>query len=374
MTRTIGFFVHHQGRGHAKRCEAIIRHLSDRPITILSARRDIFGDLDDRIRFIELPNMIGDPSQTPTLFAEPTPEVLHCAPLGSPLLRKNAGTIARFLDEDDPALFVVDVSAEWSLLSRLLSVPSVSVRMHGDRNDPGHLASYRASVGMVATFDAALEQDDYPAWARSKTAYCGGLCATVGPVPDRFAARRTLGLPDDQQIVLTLSGGGGTGTPWAPLTMAARALPDSLWLTAGPIHREGHETEFANLLHLGWVDDLTAHLAAADMVVASAGDNTVHEIARVGRPFLCIPEWRYFNEQTRKATALDSVGAAHMRATWPASLGEWRAAVAAAQAIDVRRQRSLFDPNAATKAAHYLENLVARLWSRPNAPALLAAE
>ncbi|MEE4210010.1 MAG: hypothetical protein V2I43_12160, partial [Parvularcula sp.] len=101
-SRPIGFFVHHQGRGHAKRCEAILAEMPDRPVTILSARRDIFGDLDDRVRFIELPDMIGDPSRTPSLHDEPTPSVMHCVPLGSDLLRRNAGTISEFLTQSDP--------------------------------------------------------------------------------------------------------------------------------------------------------------------------------------------------------------------------------------------------------------------------------
>jgi|GEM_PF-3896358 len=56
--RPLCFFVHHQGHGHAKRCESIISHIGDRPTVIMSARRDIFGDVDDRIEFVELPDMI----------------------------------------------------------------------------------------------------------------------------------------------------------------------------------------------------------------------------------------------------------------------------------------------------------------------------
>ncbi|MEE4210047.1 MAG: glycosyltransferase [Parvularcula sp.] len=361
--RPLGFFVHHQGRGHAKRCEAILAGLPDRPVTILSARRDIFGDFDDRVRFIELPDMIGDPSRTGALHDQLTPQTLHCVPMGSHKLRQNAGAIAKFLTEDDPTLFVVDVSAEWAILSRLCSVPAVSIRMHGDRNDVGHLGAYEASAAMLAPFDEQLEQEDYPARLRQRTFYTGGLCTTTAAVPTKEEARRLLDLPQDRHIAVVVSGGGGHGTLYAPLTMAARALPESLWLTIGPMHREGHETEFANLIEAGWVDNPTAYLAAADVVVASAGDNTVHEIARVGRPFLCVPEWRYFNEQVRKAERLDAVGAAHSLPHWPASSAAWQEAVAAAEALDLEVQRSLFDPQAASKAASFLTDLEERLWS-----------
>lgn len=45
--RPIGMFVHHQGRGHARRCEAIVRAMRPRPVTIFTADPSILsGDLD----------------------------------------------------------------------------------------------------------------------------------------------------------------------------------------------------------------------------------------------------------------------------------------------------------------------------------------
>lgn len=361
--RPIGFFVHHQGRGHARRCEAILAELGDRPVTILSASRDNFGDLDDRVTFIELPDMIGDPSRTAALHDQPTPQAMHCVPMGSNLLRENAGLIARFLTEQDPTLFFVDVSAEWALLSRLCSVPAVSVRMHGERSDVGHTAAYEASAAMVAPFDERLEQEDYPQALRQKTFYSGGLCTTTTDVPGRKKARKALGLPLDRQIVVAVSGGGGSGTPFAPLTMGARALPEALWLTLGKVTTEGHETEFSNLKQLGWVEDTIPYIAAADLVLASAGDNTVHEIARVGRPFLCVPEWRYFGEQFAKAERLDAIGAAHTLPHWPAGLESWAAAARKASEIDLGSQKSLFAPDAGRRIADFLTGLEQRMWS-----------
>lgn len=361
--RPIGFFVHHQGRGHARRCEAIIRQMPDRPIAILTADRSLFTGADDRVTFIDLPDMIGDPPRTDALAEQQTPRAMHCVPMGSRRLQKNAGLITRFLAEEDPSLFVVDVSAEWALLSRLCSVPAVTMRLHGDRNDVGHLSAFEASAGILAPFSEELEQDDYPDWARRKTFYSGGLCTTTDAVPARAEARSRLGLPDDRHVIVVMSGGGGQGAHYASLTMGARALPDSLWLTVGPLYKEGHETDFSNLRDAGWVDDPLAYLAAADIVIASAGDNTVHEIARVGRPFLCVPEWRYFNEQVRKAGALAEAGGAHCLVHWPASEQAWREAVAATRTIDIQAQKRLYEPKAPANAAQFLLSLEDNLWS-----------
>jgi hypothetical protein len=258
---------------------------------------------------------------------------------------------------------VVDVSAEIALLARIASVPAISIRMHGDRLDPGHLGAYQASVGLLAPFGAALEQGDTPDWVRANTCYAGGLCTTVDPVPTKAEARAKLGLDPDQEIVVVLTGGGGAGTPYAPLTMAARAVPDALWLVLGPVHREGHETDFGNLVELGWVPGVTDHIAAADVVIASAGDNTVHEIARVGRPYVCAPEWRYFGEQTRKAERLAELGAAVALPTWPGALAPWRGILDAAKALDPAALAGLYDDDAAKVAADYLEGLAVSLWA-----------
>ena len=360
--RPIGFFVHHQGRGHAHRCQAIIEHLGDRPVTIFTADPGNFGPLPENAEIVVIPDMIGRPSATKALHDQETPSIMHCVPLGVPEARETFGIVARWMLEADPVLFVSDVSAEMAQLSRLLSVPCVKIRMHGDRSDPGHIGAYEACVGLLAPFSKEMEQEDFPARLEAKTFYAGGLCTTTDPVPTKEEARARLGFDAGTRIILVMSGGGGSGAPFAPLTMAARAIPDARWIVVGPVHREGHETEFANLEEHGWVDDPLSYIAAADVVVASAGDNTVHEIARVGRPFVCVPEWRYFDEQRHKAACLARLGAAVSLEGWPASTAQWLAAVASAQALDVTSQTELFDTQAALNAATWLRSLVEDLW------------
>ncbi|WBY16505.1 glycosyltransferase [Erythrobacteraceae bacterium WH01K] len=364
MTKPIAFFAHHQGRGHANRIMAIMEHIpAARPATIMTAAPSQFDERPREADIIELPNMIGAPSRSPALHDQPTPGMMHCVPLGVDEMRRHMGRIAATLQDIDPALFVIDVSAEIALLSRIMSVPAVTIRMHGDREDTGHVAGYEACVAMLAPFDERMEQASYPEALRSRTLYTGGLCTTRDPLRERAEARARLGLDAERPVTLVIAGGGGSGTPYAPLTVAARAEPDTLWLVAGPVHREGHETDFGNLRELGWIDNLTDYLCAADRVIASAGDNTVHEIARAGKPFLCIPEWRYFDEQQAKARELARLGAAVMRETWPASNPEWRKALAETDALDTSLLSSLHDEDAARKAAHWLEDTADRLWA-----------
>ncbi len=107
---------------------------------------------------------------------------------------------------------------------------------------------------------------------------------------------------------------------------------------------------------------MTDYLAAADIVVASAGDNTVHEVARVGGRLVVMPEWRYFGEQTRKAEALVRLGAAVQAPVWPGDLQGWRDLLAQARNLDGVTLRGLYAPDAATRAAAWLEGLTDELW------------
>ncbi|WP_043352920.1 glycosyltransferase [Methylobacterium sp. B1] len=363
MKKPIAFFVHHQGRGHANRTMAVAAEFArDRAVSVLTADPRLFDGFGRGIEIVALPNMIGAAVPTARLYAEPTPQVMHCVPLGLDAMRRTMRSILDHLDERGIGLFVVDVSAEIALLARIASVPAVQIRMHGDRSDIGHVGAYEACVGMLAPFDERLEQDDYPAPLRAKTFYSGGLCTSVDRVPERAEARAKLGLDPAREIVVAVTGGGGSGTPFAPLTVAARAEPDALWLTLGPTHREGHETDFSNLRELGWVSSVTDYLAAADIVIASAGDNTVHEVARVGGRLIVMPEWRYFAEQTRKAEALVRLGAAVQAPAWPGDLRGWRDLLARARALDGAPLRSLYAPDAAARAAGWLEGLTDALW------------
>jgi predicted glycosyltransferase len=369
MTKPIAFFVHHQGRGHANRTMAVASAFSrDRPVTVLTAGPHLFDGFARDIEIVTLPNMIGAAVPTPRLYAEPTPQVMHCVPLGLAEMRRTMRLILDHLDEREVGLFVIDVSAEIALLSRIASVPAVQIRMHGDRSDIAHLGAYEACVGMLAPFDERLEQEDYPEGLRARTFYSGGLCTSLDPVPGRTEARAMLGLDPTREIIVAVTGGGGSGTPYAPLTVAARAAPDALWLTLGPTHREGHETDFANLHELGWVPSVTAYLAAADIVIASAGDNTIHEVARVGGRLIVMPEWRYFAEQTRKAEALVRLGAAVQAPVWPGDLDGWRNLLARARALETGRLADLYAPDAAARAAGWLEDLTDSLWAPAHVP------
>lgn len=380
--RPFGYFVHHQGRGHAERCAAVVNALpSARPVTIFCARDDIFPPLGANAAVQVIPSLF-EPSQPapPALAAAATPVTLHCAPLGWPGIRRAMREMADWFDRADPALLIVDVSAEVAQLARICSVPHVKVLQHGDRTDPGHCAAYDGAVGLLAPFAAGLAQPDWTTGMTARTHFAAGLgLPTGGRLTDRAEARRALGIGLDERMVLVLSGGGGDGMSLAALGVGARADPDARWIAIGKVQTDWHATAPGNLSLRGWVNDPARYLTAADLVVSSAGNTTCHEVLDAGLPWIVVPEWRYFDEQHAKAAALGRVGAAHVLDRLPSSAQSWRRALGAARVgHDPRRQRGLVTPDAAAGAARWLEALAARLWApaptiRPAAPVRIAA-
>ncbi len=373
MKRPFGYFVHHQGRGHAERCAAIAHALpADRPLVIFCARHDIFPPLPANAEIIVIPSLFeprGD--EATTMDHVPTPSTLHCAPLGWPSIRHAMATIVTWFDAADPALMICDVSAEIAQLARICSVPHVKVLQHGDRDDAGHRAAYDGAAGLLAPFDVALAQPEWDAALCARTCFAGGLGVDTRSI-ERELARQRIGVGPGDDMILVMAGNGGSGFAQAPLGVGARSRPGARWITIGPVARDWHATEPANIEHRGWVDDAAAHVAAADLVIASTGNTICQQILAAARPWLAIPEWRYFDEQHRKAEALAAAGVACIRPHLPSSAGAWRRALAetlAGHRPDA--QRAMIEDRPAEKAAAWLEQLATTLWPKLAIPPAL---
>lgn len=365
MTRPVGYFVHHQGRGHAERAASLANALSPhRNVVLFCARDDIFPHLADGVRVEMIPSLFENDGTTSSgLAGIETPETLHCAPLGWPGITQAIATLTGWFVAARPALFITDVSAELGQLARIASIPHLAVLQHGDRDDPGHMASYRGAAALLAPYAQRLEQPERPAWMRAKTLYAPGVGITCSALADRAGARQRLGIAANTDLVVVVGGGGGNGLSSAPLTLGARDEPDSAWVTLGKVHSEWHETPPPNLRHLGWVDNAADWIAAADRIVSTCGNTTVHQVAAVGKPWIAVPEWRYFAEQARKADALRRAGIAAVFEHWPGSAHVWRGLWAQARALDPADKAGLVEPDAAAQAAAAIERLIDRLWA-----------
>ena len=344
MTRPVGYYVHHQGAGHLQRAIALARALAafGRPCTLMGsfAGLDVSGAPGP---VLDLPDDRLDRSFDGQDGAGQRPECFHYVPLNHPGIRARMGRIAAWAAENDPALIVVDVSAEVALLARLLSVPSLVVRLSGTRTDPPHLEAFRAASRLLAPFPEALDGGDVPAWMREKTVYGGFLGgAPAGAVSE-----------EDGRIVVVF-GRGGEGGRLERLVQAADAVPDRAWHVLGPVTGAG---AVPKNLHLhGWVTDVRPHLAPASLVIGGAGDGLVTAVAGLGKRFLCLPEPRAYDEQEAKAAALERLGAAVVQRGWP-DPAAWAFLVARGLALDPDVVRRLAEPDALARTAAAIETL-----------------
>ena len=362
--RPLGWFVHHQGRGHAERTIDLLRALPPaRPVTVFCARPELFDAAPDHVEVVEIPSLFEPTGREADMDDVPQPATVHCAPLGWPGIREAMGRMAAWMRESDPALIVSDVSAEVAQLARLLSVPHVVALQHGDRSDPGHRSALDGAAGVLAPFHPSLAQPDWDAGWLARTHFAPGLGVRV-TMPTRAEARARLGVGTDEELVVVVSGAGGSGFRTAPLGVGARATPGARWIVIGRAAEDWHATTHGNLAFAGWVDNPADYIAAADLVVASTGNTTCAMILTAARPWIAVPEWRYFDEQVEKARALARAGLAHHEPHPPSSAHAWRRALAAARADhDPARQRAAIGDDPAHAAARWLEDLADRLWA-----------
>ena len=260
---------------------------------------------------------------------------------------------------------MVDVSAEVSVLGRLLGLPVVTVRQHGLRTDEAHRLAYGVSHSLLAPYPEELEEPSAPRWVRERTFYAGGFCRDDGRIGETPPRR-------DGRTVCVLIGAGGSSLGHETVARTAAACPAWRWVVLGDLpgaEATNRATAGAghfppNLVHHPWAGDVFSHLLSSDVVVASGSHNSVMEAAAARKPLVCIPQGRPFDEQRSKARRLEGVGAAVVRESWPAPRG-WPALLEAALALDPGVRPRLVDGGGARRAAAFLDALARRVVEEP---------
>lgn len=293
----VGWYVHHHGRGHLHRLEAVTRRLAEPPHVLSSAPRppgwrggwdQLPLDVDDRAP--------RDPTAGGTL---------HWAPLGVDGLLRRGADVVRWVERARPALVVVDVSVEITLLVRLLGIRVVVVAMQGDRTDRAHRLAYDAAEVLLAPWpeDAAVE--GFSRWEH-KLLHTGAISRFDGRSRGVPARAGDAGGP---ATVLLLWGSGGDAVPDADLRAAREATPGWRWVVRGGA--TGREA-----------DDVWPDLLAADVVVVHGGQNAVAEVAAAARPAVVVAQPRPHEEQVHRVRTLREAGLCVALESWPAAQ-EW---------------------------------------------------
>ena len=312
---TLGWYIHHHGRGHLHRFLAVAPELDG--VTVLSslARPPEAANVE----WIELPLDVPlGPAERETVTAG---GMLHWAPEGDTGYRRRMAIIAAWIARADPALVVVDVSVEVALTARLMGTRVAWVAQRGIRADQPHALAHGAAAVIIAPWTADTElAGAVGADAAIPTTHVGAV--------SRFDHRRATPVPHERRVALLL-GFGGHAVSREDIAAAAAATPDWTWEITG-----GWDVApMANVISHPSDTDIWALLGRAAVVVASASGNAVAEVAAARRPLICLPQERPFAEQRQQAAALSEAGLAEALEHWPAP-ARWPGLLEAARARD----------------------------------------
>lgn len=277
----IGYYIHHQGRGHLNRALAIVAEL-DQPVTGLSSQPRPVGWIGD---WVELPR---DDASVDPRDVDASAR-LHWVPLHDPGLRDRMARLSRWIADSRPRVIVVDVSVEVTLLARLHGVPVISVALPGVRADEAHRLGYDISTALIAAWPQEAEGmiTGLTSTARRRL-NCVGAISRFG---SRADARHPSPGPEVSRRVLLLGGAGGSSLDAATIAQARAATPEWHWTVLGG--RGGL-----------WVEDPWSQICSADVVVTHAGQNALADVAAARRPAIVIPEERPHEEQVTTASVL----------------------------------------------------------------------
>lgn len=290
----IGYYVHHQGHGH--------RH---RALAVAQAWRRLTGE--DVTGLSSLPGPEGWPGKWLELAADDRDErprdprargLLHWAPLGDPGYQRRMSDLVRWATERRPRAVVVDVSVEVAVALRLQGVPVVSTVLPGRRDDAAHLWGFGLSDALVAAWPASV---DSVATAEMTPSLPPDVAARVHRVGAVSRLRPQPGVPRDRRpgppSAVVLQGGGGGLLTELDADGLTELVPGFRWTVLG-----GRGS---------WAHDPTPVLADADVVVTSAGQGSVADVAAVRRPAVVVACPRPHDEQAASAAVLDA-------GPWPA--------------------------------------------------------
>ena len=288
----IGWYVHHQGRGHLHRAQTVAAVLHARSGVEVTGLSTLAQPADWPGPWVQLPPDDAHPGDP----GDPTAGgALHWVPLGNPGIADRAAALSAWLAREQPALVVVDVSVEAATLVRLHGVPVVSVVLPGNRTDPAHLLGLRLSSAVVACWPEGLPGmlPGLPADVAARVRAVGAVSRVpvVEPVPsDPSPLSRH---PERPRVAVLQGRGGGALTDLTGAALA-RLAPGWDWTELGGGG--------------GWVEDPAAVLRTSDVVVANAGQNSLAEIASCRTPAVIVAAERPHAEQATTARVLAASG------------------------------------------------------------------
>ena len=364
----IGYYIHHQGRGHLHRAVSIAGALAELPgaprvtgLSTLPKPAEWSGPWVHLARDDEA----SDPAHTTASGR------LHWVPEDDEGLRSRMAMIAAWIGDAAPAVMVVDVSVEVTLLARLLGVRVVPVALPGERSDAPHTLGYDVAAVILAAWPPAAQGmlRGLSAANRAKVVPVGGIsrfpAVDVAATRDVTATRDVPATPDvpatrdvpaTPEVPVTQNAPAGAPSPVRHVVVLSGAGGSSLnaeLLDAA--RRDAPGWEFTVLGADGlWVDDPRPFLLTADVVVTHAGQNAIAEVAALRRPAIVVPQARPHSEQVSTARVLATLPGLPALVLDEFPTSGWGELLERAASLDGRGWSTWVDGEGAQRAAEVL--------------------
>jgi Glycosyltransferase family 28 C-terminal domain len=334
MSGAVLWYVHDHGSGHLARAAAVLPHLSSKVVVAAGP-----GIAARAARVLDTA-IVALPSDVPI---EPAPTIgpWHHAPAGATQRRRTLGLVAA-VEAHGCTTAVVDVSMEVTVLARLLGLRLVTVRQSGRRDDAPHRLGFASADVVWVPQHHDLEPLDGP--PDERWTFTGAF--------SRFDdAPRVERVERGGRHAVLLVGAGGTSLQ-AEAWRAAPA-PEGWMIT---IVGMPEQWQTGAIRCVGRLDDVHPVLAAADVVVTSAGWSAVADAVAVGARLVVVAEDRPFHEQATRAGALHAAGLAIALDHWPTP-SELPDVLGAAARLDPDDWGAYYDGGGARRAARMIDEL-----------------
>jgi UDP-N-acetylglucosamine--N-acetylmuramyl-(pentapeptide) pyrophosphoryl-undecaprenol N-acetylglucosamine transferase len=331
VSGAILWYVHDHGAGHLARAAAVVRRLDQRVVVAAGPRIAARAAAELGVPVVTLP------SDVPASPA-PTTGPWHHAPVCVEQ-RQRMAALAATISDHGCTTVVVDVSVEVTVMARLFGLRVVTVRQSGARHDPAHALGLASADAVWVPQHRALEPLDHPPDERWR--FTGAFSRLDDEPPRRpTSVRRS----PRRAVLLIVSGG--------------TSFDDALWrrATAPPgwdvvIAGTARRWRAGSIVSVGRVADVGTLLAAADVVVASAGWAAVADATAAGARLALVAEDRPFDEQATRVRALAAAQLAiDAGRRWPRPEA-LRCVVTAALGLDPSRWDAFYDRRGAQRAA-----------------------
>lgn len=274
------------------------------------------------------------------------------------VIRAHAAGLIDWAEQEQPDLLVVEGCPDTVRLAEICAIPVVMLRRVGRCWDDVHAAAYKACRAVIAPWSSLLEDPEAPAWVRGLTTYTEGWSRFDHLHLDGDEARTSLGLPPERPVVTVMAGMDGIpGLDARRLVESATAVPQWTWVVVGRCHGVSYTDLPDNVVVVGWADDPSTHLAAADVVVCAGGYSTVMEAAALRRPVVVVPRHRPYDAERLLAERLARLHAATHVDGWP-DAGSWATVLDKARSTSLAPLQALHHREGAARAAALLHQWI----------------